>query len=46
MISVLLLLLLPIRITFDERIQDGLTAMEGLKTFVKVLENPEEFIKN
>ena len=37
---------LPIRITFDERIQDGLTAMEGLKTFIKVLENPEEFIED
>ena len=36
---------LPLKITFDERIEDGATALEGLKTFIKVLENPEEYLK-
>ena len=37
---------LPIRISFDERIEGGLVAKFGLQKFIDVLENPEEYIKN
>ena len=37
---------LPIRISFDERIEGGLVAKFGLQKFIDVLENPEEYTKN
>ena len=36
---------LPIRLSFDERIEDGSIAKHGLKAFVDVLEDPEKYIK-
>ena len=35
---------LPIRITFDERIEGGLVAKFGLQKFIDVLEDPEEYL--
>lgn len=32
---------IPIRFSYDERIDDGLTAGQGIKTFKEVLESPE-----
>jgi hypothetical protein len=31
---------LPLRFTYDERIDDGLTANQGIETIVRILENP------
>ena len=36
---------LPIRLSFDERIEDGSIAKHGLKAFVDALEDPEKYIK-
>ncbi len=36
---------LPIRISFDERIEGGMVAKFGLQKFIDVLENPEEHLK-
>lgn len=36
--------ILPVRFTFDERIDDGLNASHGIATFVRVLENPEKYL--
>ena len=36
---------LPIRISFDERIEGGLVAKYGLQKFIEVLENPEGYVK-
>ncbi len=33
---------IPIRFSYDERIDDGLTAGQGIKTFIECLESPEE----
>ena len=33
---------LPMRIAFDERIEDGLTAKQGIEHFVTILEAPED----
>ncbi len=34
--------ILPVRYTFEERVDDGLTARHGIDTFVRILENPFE----
>ena len=36
--------ILPLRIAYDERIDDGMTASQGLNKLVAILENPEAFI--
>lgn len=35
---------LPIRFSYDERIDDGLTARDGIRSFVRVLEDPERWL--
>ena len=37
---------LPLRLSFDERVEDGSMAKLGLKKFVEVLEDPETYLKN
>tara|TARA_Y100001968_G_scaffold325010_1_gene365515 strand:+ start:189 stop:1061 length:873 start_codon:yes stop_codon:yes gene_type:complete len=32
---------LPMRVAFDERIEDGLTAKNGIENFVEIIESPE-----
>jgi hypothetical protein len=33
------------RIAFDERIEDGLTAKRGIDDFVKIIESPRDNLK-
>ncbi len=35
---------LPVRFSFDERIDDGLTARDGVRSFVRVLEDPDTWL--
>ncbi len=35
---------LPVRFSYDERIDDGLTARDGIRSFVRVLEDPERWL--
>ena len=35
---------LPLRLSYDERIDDGLTAKDALERLVEILENPEEHL--
>ena len=36
---------LPMRIAFDERIEDGLTAKQGIDQFVAILESPQDILE-
>ncbi|MCK6505215.1 2-oxo acid dehydrogenase subunit E2 [Myxococcota bacterium] len=36
--------ILPVRFSYDERIDDGLTARDGIRSFVRVLEDPERWL--
>jgi pyruvate/2-oxoglutarate dehydrogenase complex dihydrolipoamide acyltransferase (E2) component len=33
-----------IRFSYDERIEDGLSAYDGIKSILKVLEEPEKYL--
>ena len=37
--------ILHIKWSFDERVDDGLTSITGIKMFAKILENPFRYIK-
>lgn len=35
---------LPMRFSFDERVDDGLTARDGIRTAIRILEDPERWL--
>lgn len=35
---------MPVRFSYDERIDDGVTARDGITTFISVLEDPEKWL--
>ena len=35
---------IPLRITFDERVDDGLTAQAGAETFGRIMRDPDRYL--